>query len=416
MDWNDKRASAHAAVPALTLLLLSSPMTLKAAEWYLDPSITFIGRYDDNRFLRTEEDPIGKASVLGGQASPSLVFGRRTETTDVRGAGRVDGIITDDEQDPDRIEAFARLFTDYQTQRSRWQLDAYWRRDTTLRTDIDDPTFDAVEPPDSGDVQSPDLGLVTTESLFFNRITAVPYAEWVIGPRTTLELEYRFDYVAYEDEEEASSAPFNLFNSTRHAVLPSLAYRLSPKTTLRFIGRYQRFDNDNDDFFNNYSLGFGVDYAFSERVKGSLIAGPTYTDNDEGDDIGAVVDATLEQQFKKSRLNTFFRYDIQPSTRGIPLQRAQLDVRWFRDLTPRWAFELFGRAFRNDRLDDLTTSDDRYYAQVEPVIVWRATRLLFLEARYRFRWERRDDTDEDAFSNGVELALTYQWDRISVSR
>jgi hypothetical protein len=235
-----------------------------------------------------------------------------------------------------------------------------------------------------------------------------------VGQRTTFELEYRFDYLAYEDEQEAER--FGVFNSMRNAVTPALVYRLSPRTDLRFGGRYQRYDNDNDEYFNNYTIGLGIDYAFSENIRGSLTAGPTYTESEDTDDFGAVVDASLEQQFEKSRLSTFFRYDVQPTTRGIPLQRAQFDVRWFRDLTPRWAFELFGRAFRNDRLDDVTSSDDRYYAQVEPAIVWRATRLLFLEARYRFRWERRDDTDDDAFSNGVELALTYQWDRISVSR
>lgn len=409
MDWNDKLAVSYGAIPVLALLL--SPLTtLQAAEWYLDPSISLSGRYDDNRFL----DTTNEVSVLGGQLSPTLAFGRRTETSDIRGVGRVDGIITDDAQDPDRIEALARFFTDHQTQRSRWQFDAYWRRETTLRTNIRDASFDAVEAPDSSDLQSPDLGLVTNASLFFNRFTVTPYAEWVIGPRTTLELEYRFDYVAYEDEQEAEL--FGVTNSMRNAVIPSLAYRLSPRTNLRFIGRYQRYDGDNDAYFNNYSIGLGADYAFSENVKGSLTAGPTYTESKQGDNLGAVVDASLEQQFEKSRLATFFRYDVQPTTGGIPLQRAQLDVRWFRDITPRWAFELFGRAFRNESLDDAASSNDRYYAQVEPGIVWRATRLLFLEARYRFRWERRDDTNDNAFSNGVELAVTYQWDRISASR
>ncbi|MGC1951744.1 MAG: hypothetical protein WA970_04055 [Gammaproteobacteria bacterium] len=409
MDWNDKLAIPYGAIPVLAMLL--SPLTAShAAEWYLDPSISLIGRYDDNRFLRTTNE----ASVLGGQVSPTLAFGRRTETTDIRGVGQVDGIITNDERDPDRIEALARFFTDYQTQLSRWQFDAYWRRETTLRTDIRDPSFDAVEAPSSADLQSPDLGLITNASLFFNRFTVEPSAQWVVGPRTTLELEYRFDYLAYEDEQEAEL--FGVFNSMRNAIVPSLAYRLSPTTSLRFIGRYQRYDNDNDDYFNNYSIGLGIDHAFSESAKVSLTAGPTYTESEQGDDLGAVVDASLEQQFEKSRLATFLRYDIEPTTRGIPLQRTQFDVRWFRDLTPRWAFEFLGRAFRNDRLDDVTSGDDRYYAQVEPVIVWRATRLLFLEARYRFRWERRDDTDDDAFSNGVELALTYRWDRISASR
>jgi hypothetical protein len=413
MDWNDKRGVTRAAM-AVFSLLLCPPSVLRAAEWYLEPSISVIGQYDDNRFLRTDEDPRGKASILGGQLSPVLAFGRRTETTDIRGVGRVDGIITDDQQDPDRIEALARFLTDYQTELSRWKFDARWRRDTTLRTDIVDPSFDEVQAPDSADVQSPDLGLITNVSLFFNRITVVPNAQWVIGPRTTLDFEYRFDYVGYEDQQEAEL--FGVFNSMRNTVIPSATYRLSPKTQLSLVARYQRFDNDVDDFFNNYSAGLGVEHNFTETLRGTLIAGPTYTENDQGDDFGAVVDASLQQQFRKSRLATFFRYDVQPSTRGIPLQRAQIDVRWLRDITPRWAFEFASRAFRNDRLDDVTSGDDRYYAQVEPAITWRATRSLFVEATYRFRWERRDDTKDNAFSNAILLTLTYEWDRISASR
>lgn len=413
MDCIDKRAIPYVATP-LVALLLYLPATLPAAEWYLDPSLSLIGRYDDNRFLRTAEDPRGEASVLGGQISPTLIFGRRTETTDVRGVARVDGIVTDDQSDPDRVEGLARFFTDYQTQRSRWQVDAAWRRETTLRTDIVDPGADAVEPPTSADVQSPDLGLVTNVSLFFNRFTVAPDAQWVIGPRTTVDFGYRFEYIGYEDEPRAEL--FNLFNSMRHLVIPSLSYRLSPRTDLSLVARYQRFDNDRDDFFNNYSAGLGVSHAFSEKLRGTLTAGPTYTENDQGDDLSAAVDASLEQQFEKSQLRTFFRYDVQPSTRGIPLQRAQFDVRWLRDLTSRWAFELAGRVFRNERLDNVTDSNDRYYAQVEPALVWRVTRLLFLEARYRFRWQRREDTNDDAFSNAVELAITYRWDRISASR
>ncbi len=409
MDWNDNCGITRAAIP-ITALLLSLPTALQAAQWYLQPSISVTGTYDDNRFLRTTDE----SSVLSTWISPTVLFGRSTETTDIRGVGQIDGIITDNQADPDRIEALARFFTDYQTQRSRWQFDAYWRRDTTLRTNISDTTFGEVQAPDSADLQSPDLGLVTNVSLFFNRFTAVPYAQWVIGPRTTVEIEYRFDYVGYVNQQKAEE--LGLFNSMRNAVIPSLTYRLTPKTDLSLIARYQRFDNDVDDFFNNYSVGLGVAHRFSENLTGNLIAGPTYTENDQGDDLGVTVDANLQQEFEKGRLGTFFRYDIQPSTRGIPLQRAQLDVRWLRDITPRWAFTLDGRAFRNERLDNETTGDDRYYAQVEPTIVWQVTRLLFLEAGYRFRWERRDDTKENAFSNAVELAVTYQWDPISASR
>lgn len=410
MDCNDRRGIVCAYVS--TAILMGAPAVVHAAEWYLEPLLTVTGNYDDNRFLKTTNE----VSVLSGRISPTLFFGRRTETLDMRGTGRVDGIITDDQTDPDRVEALARLFTNYQTQRGRWQLDASWRRETTLRTDIRDPAFDAVQAPGASDLQSPDLGLVTTTSFFFNRITVAPFAQWIIGPRTTVEFEYRFDFVGYEDKQEAAADPINLFNSMRHAVTPSLTYRLSPKTELSLIARYQRFDNDVDDFFNNYSAGLGIKHKFSENLMGTLTAGPTYTENDQGDDLGAVVDLGLEKQFEKSKLGGFFHYDIEPSTRGIPLQRAQFDVRWLGNITPRWSFAIAARAFRNDRLDDVTSSDNRYYAQLEPMITWQATRMLFLQAGYRLRWQRREDTKEDAFSNAVTVGVTYQWDRLSASR
>lgn len=410
-DIQPKIALAAIVLMQVCLLLTSAPLVVYAAEWYMEPALSLSGIYDDNRFL----DPDDEEAVLSGTVSPLVTFGRRTPTLDLRGAGRLDAIFSDSDRDPDRIEGFARVLTDYQTQKSNWLTDATYRRDTTLRRDIRDPAFAAVAPPDTQDLQDPDLGLIPNVEIPRNRVGIGTSVDWAMSERTALELAYRFIYIFYEDEEEKELA--GLADNRTHIVTPSIAYRVSQVDTLRFLVRYQRFDDEEDASFDNITGGIEIDHLFSPTLQGSLFAGATYTKGDDDqDDTSFAANAEVEKSFEKSVLRGFFRYDIQPTSRGDALQRAQLDIQWTGDISPRWAYNIATRAFRNENLDDAETSNDRYYVQFDPSLTWQFSRAAFIEIGYRLRWEKRDDLDDAALSNAGLISFIYEWDRLSVSR
>jgi hypothetical protein len=411
MKWDIQPRIALVGILFTSAFLVPYGATdVHAAEWYLEPELSLSGIYDDNRFL----DPTDEEAVLSGTVSPAAIFGRRTPTLDLRGGGRLDAIFTDSERDPDRLEGLARLRSDYRTETTGWLLDATYRRDTTIRTDIRDPTFDAVAPPDTGDLQDPDLGLTDVE-LPRNQLGIGLSADWEVSKRTALELAYRFTYIFYEDEEQKELA--GLENNRTHVVTPSFAYRLSQVDTLRLLGSYQRFDDEGDTGFDNVTGGVEIAHIFSQTLQGRLFAGATYTKSDDDqDDTSFAANAQIEKQFRKSVLRGFFRYGVQPSSRGNALQRAQLDVRWLGDITPRWAYIIAARAFRNENLGDAGTANKRYYVQFDPSLSWQFSRAASFRIGYRLRWEDQENADDTSLSNAGLISFIYEWDRLSVSR
>ncbi|MGH8532227.1 MAG: hypothetical protein ACREV1_05705 [Gammaproteobacteria bacterium] len=405
-DARKRRAIAFALS-----LAIGSPV--EAAEWYAEPSVQSGVEYDDNRRLNVQEDE----AELSERFIPQLLLGLRTPALDLWTAASAEVIHSSDD-DLNRTNVFARLFGNYLTQRSRWDIDANWRRDTTLTTLIVDPlAAPADEVPEPDAVVDPEIGLVRAD-VERNRIQFRPTYAYQLTELTDLELGYRFFNTFYEENVQGT----RLVDRTSHRVLGGTSYKLTPIDNLIGRGDYGRFDSDETSF-DQYGAWAGMNHSFSETFFAELLVGfkrteATGDDEDAGSDTSFVVNATAEKRFETGRALAIFQRDVDQDAFGSARRIEQLDVRYDWEIVPeRWFFTLQSQVFRTRSLDlGETVEEDRTYAQVQPRIRWQVTRQLYLDFSYRYRFIDRENAPESADANAALIGLQYVFDRLVMSR
>lgn len=407
------------------LALAANPVRVIAAEYYIEPSVAARYEFDNNRSLRQDA-----ASASTWRFSPSVAFGRLTPNSEVRGAARVD-VNESNREEVDSTDVYAGLFPVYRTERSEWSLDTTYRRDTTLRTNILEPAFIKEPPlgaeipdPDPDDVQreDPDLGLRRQE-VQRNVVLVSPQWNRELSPRRNLGLSYTYIDTFYGDAEGSGLVDRNrLVDSRRHLGRASLSYRFSEVDDVSVFTGFQNFQNERNREFDTYRIGFGLNHRFSETLATTLNVGPEYTDRSDGkDDFGYSVGFGVNKKLESSQLAVVFRRGVAPNEAGDALERNQVDIRWFGDLSERWSFSLLARAFQNESGSSGSgtgsASNDRYYAQVEPRISYRISEDLSCELGYRLRWEDEDSPEGgSAFAHAGLFGVIYAFDRFSLSR
>ncbi|MGH8603784.1 MAG: hypothetical protein ACREXR_13725 [Gammaproteobacteria bacterium] len=418
------------------LALATSPTQVFAAEYYLEPSVKARYEFDNNRSL---SEPTESASIW--RFSPLVKFGRLTPSSTILGTARVD-VNESNREALDSTNLFFGLLPTYRTERSLWSLDATYRRDTTLRTDIFEPDFgqeplpadsalagtdEVTAPPetaagteipgedipdlDDPNQQDSDLGLRAQE-VQRNLLVLSPVWRRELTPRMGLGLRYRYVDTFYSDAEGTG-----LVDSRRHSGSADLSYRWSEVDDISVITSVQNFQNDESSEFDTYRFELGWRHRFSDTLRAVATGGPEYTDEggSGGDsNLGFSFRLGVSKRLESSDLGIFFRRAVAPSEDGNALERNQIDVRWLGDISPRWSFAFLARAFRNeDAGDSASGSRDRSYAQVEPTISYALTENIYVDLGYRFRWQ---DTDESVFAHAVALSVGYRLDRFGFSR
>ena len=407
-SWNARKCLAIALALAVAM---GSP--LEAAEWYAEPSVQGSVEYDDNRRLNVGEDEAELSELF----MPELLLGVRTPALDLRTAARAEVIHSSDDE-LNRTNVFARLFGNYLTQRSRWDVDANWRRDTTLTTAIVDPLEVPDEVPEPDTVVDPDIGLVQAE-VERNRIQLRPAYTYQLTELTDLALGYRFDDTFYDQNVQGTG----LVDSTSHRVLGGTSYKLTPIDNLIGRGEYGRFNSDETSF-DQYGAWAGMNHSFSETFFGEVLVGfkhseSTGDDEDAGSDTSFVVNATAEKRFETGRALAIFQRDVDQDGFGSARRIEQLDVRYDWEIVPeRWLFTLRSQVFRTRSLDlgETVEEDNRTYVQVQPRIRWQITRQLYLDFSYRYRFNDNENAPESADANAALIGLQYVLDRLAMSR
>ncbi|MGH8592451.1 MAG: hypothetical protein ACREV3_00915 [Gammaproteobacteria bacterium] len=417
------------------LALAAGSTRVIAAEYYIEPSVAARYEFDNNRGLREDA-----ASASTWRFSPFVAFGRLTPNSEVTGAARVE-VNESNREEVDSTDVYAGLFPVYRTERSEWSLDTTYRRDTTLRTNIFEPAFSQEPPPadlaltgtdelaapgpqeegipgdqipdlDDPNVQDTEIGRIPQE-VQRNLLIISPGWRRELTPRVGLGLRYRYVDTFYSDGEGSG-----VVDSRRHLGSADLSYRWSEVDDISVLTSFQNFQNDQNSEFDSYRLELGLQHRFSETLRAVVAAGPEYTDRSNGgSDLTYSVRLGIDKELESSNVGVFFRRAIAPSDAGNALERNQIDIRWFGDLSPRWSFAFLARAFRNEDLGDSASgSRDRSYAQVEPTISYDITEDISLDLGYRFRWQDDEARDESAFAHAVVFTVGYRFDRFSVSR
>jgi len=376
----------------------------QAAEWWLEPMVRGQTFHDDNlRLLTTDEQAVW--SVL---LEPRLAGGRRIERAGIAfDAGaqfrRYPGDSELDSNDQD-----LHLDSYYLTERDRFGLDLDFIRDTTLTSELDETGFVQVRR---------------------RRTTREASPSWIrsLGARDTLQLSYYYSSVTYD-------APVSEFVDYDYQTFAGTwMRRLDAKNQLHFTALYSRFEApDIDSQTDTVGLQGGLERDFSERTKGTFLAGWRRTDAQfrsfqqfgpflipvqaETQSDGGLFSAEIEHRFERAVLKASLSRSIDPGGFGTVYQsdKVRISARFKFTERRRGGFNVY--ALRNEAVEGGSTARDRTYYRINPFFEWDLSREWRLRGEYMYRWQEYETAQDAADSNRITFTLEYAWPRMAWSR
>ncbi|MDZ7842681.1 MAG: hypothetical protein U5R46_17935 [Gammaproteobacteria bacterium] len=379
------------------------PLSSRAADVYLEPSVSISGGYDENRRLDPEE-PDGQTGLeLIGEAEA----GWRTRTREAvfNAAAHVNRY---SDSELDSTDWFLDLDLLRRWRRDEVGLFASYRRASTVTTELED-----------------------TGRLRGDRIRK----DWTVSPswthklsrRTETTLDYAFTDVMFQDGEANG-----LFDYREHFIESRLFHRLDRLTGVYGTAEYTRFDSESDTTSDDVSVLVGVERELSRVLTVGAAIGAQYSETDspnaEGGparstDDGFIYEGSAEWTFQRSVLTAEAARSVESSGVGSLSVVDTLSATWTRALTRQWDLNINGSAsWREFQPAGGGVSEDRVYYDAEARLEWHGLPRWGVDLSYRYRRQEFDDpgdgavTEDTADSSAVWLTLRYRWARMDLFR
>jgi hypothetical protein len=381
-----------------------------ADQWSAIPAVQFRTEYDDNRSLTTDS-PV---SVWAATVSPWLDLSRATPTSSTDVGARLVFNRYSDENVRDTDVQFVTLDQRIKTRLNRFGLDGSYKRDTVFSTISEaaetDETGGLDEAPDAVD-----LNLVSVE-VRRNRLALQPTWTRLLTERTSLNLQYEFRNVDYENRGTF------LVDYRDQSAAVSLAYELTERDRLELGIDGDLYDApDSNRESDNYGVQVNLGHAFSRTLRGMFALGARATsfeiDGERGKSRGLLFDASLiKQESTAMSYRLSAQRSVLPSGVGALVQSDIIRATVTRRLSPRLSVSLRASALKSESLSVDRGPVNRFYYNIEPGFRWRVTRLWTIDGSYRHRAQKYEETDETAVGNAVFLSVNYAWPAIATSR
>jgi hypothetical protein len=384
-------------VAALVVAMAATP-AVRAATWQTEPFLRLGGGADDNVDLSV--DSIG--TVYSGNAAAGVTLSRVTETVDVNAAATVGytDYFGNDEAPEDRDFQLLQLGSGYRQERSLWRFDGSYLRDATF-VDVQQPLDVGTDPG-----SNIDEGLTET-NVRRQRLLLSPSFEHSFTQRLSGNLEYSGTSLNYDKKEGV-----NLQDTWTHDLLAGMSYQFSNRDRYGLAAGSTIFrSDDTTEDLDIYSLSLTGERRLTELSRLTFSAGARRTEP-QGDTAGRKSDTGFLGSFlARTRGENWngalsLERKLRPSGDGTLKETDQILLRASRDLSPRLAASIVGRAYET-RVPGDSEAGEEQYADVAPTLSWRLTNAWSLRGTYRYRWIDRALEQESADSNAVFLTLQY---------
>lgn len=401
------------------IVSLTLPTPGRSAEWTLEPSLNLRREYNDN--IRLTIQP--HESVYGSIVAPSLNFGIHMPTWDISGEGNITQRRYSGQEGLDRDDNLLRIFSAYRTERSTTQLEASHTRDSVL----------------TGEYISSDTGVAQAHRK--RKTDSVsPAWSWMFSERIRLQMAYQHTDVSYEDAQDVG-----LYDYQYRAVTTTLTNQLSELSQVFISVGYTTFHVPFTEFDSDTrSLQAGITRNFSATTRGTLQAGvrrtesfvkggnPVYTPFFTGfdiiyvqtgvtqdtlnDDTRTVFSGNLESKLENMRVSVFLSRALEPSGSGGQIEQDKFRFDVGRQLSALSRVFVIVNAMEVRNLEGNIANNERTYYDIAPGVHWKWSREWGMSANYRYAHVKRVYESTSAESNSVNLMLTYQPSKWSLSR
>jgi hypothetical protein len=131
----------------------------------------------------------------------------------------------------------------------------------------------------------------------------------------------------------------------------------------------------------------------------------------------SIFSANLDKQFETVHLTAVVSRSFDPSAKGQQVQTDLASFSFSRPFTAKLTGHLATSGYKiSSETGGVSGTDDRRIYQIEPSLRWQWAPEWNLDVGYRHTHLQRVSETTAATSNAVNLTLSYQWPRISISR
>lgn len=427
-------------------LLNSSIVSLCVArEWYVQPSASLRGLYDDNLLMRQE-----KFEVYGGSFTAGSKFGMRTETSNIGLTAQAIVNRYDAPSNIDNENYHFNLDSSFNiTENNLFALNGRYFMDNSIVSEFD------------------------TSGLTQNLVNRT---NWSIEPSWTYRLTETQNLIASYSHEVVDFEETDVsFLNSYQTDMASLNYTIQWTERLQWFtsASYLRFETPDSSFANQvsmpaffpglpfvfnvdgtqtftsssmsdmYSIQTGVNYNHSETWSSNVMIGGRWTESESSQTVtltpddsrfvplfaqdtvvlkdsspGYLLSVGTNKQFERSSIGASFFQDVRPTAQGQLMQFTGVTLNGDYQLTEHLKFSLNASATQQttSTSEDETTRYDRDFFSIEPKLTWRVDRQMSLAGGYRYRWQEFAFDTVARESNSLYLQLNYNWDPFTTSR
>lgn len=369
--------------------IFALPQEAAAEQWLLEPIMQQQLKYDDNLLLI----PGGK-SAYGSISTPELKLSRLGDRLQLvlDGQFRFSRYFNRSEfNSEDQFLYFNGTYLN--SERSTFHLDANFKRDTSLNSDLNDS------------------GRFITDKIRVTSWNITPSWEYLLTELDTLDLAAGYNQVDYDSNQLTSYK--NYFASS------TWIHEISEISDVTAVLDFQRFEPDESPSIDTNTVGFLVGYQYhpTERLQVGGGIGANYTVATKGgnNDVGYRVKFNAKYQLNdQTYLTADFSHDREPSSDGVLVTRNRVKASASYKLDPLVTLSFGGTYYDNQ--DPLSISgssanedeeqDVRSYA-FGPSLAWQISESWSLVGNYTYRHKVSGDDNRKATSNVVFVTLKY---------
>lgn len=415
----------------LLILLFSSSLQGRAAEWSLEPGISLRTGLNDNIRMTTQDHDTVWESAL----SPAVKFGVKTEISGLTGdAGLairrfVGGSGRESSSVLDRQDYHLNTNAYHNTPLGSLKADLDYTRDSTLDSELDQ------------------TGHVSDERATRERLALGPSWSRFVTELTRLDLAYHYTIVDYTNDPGIS----DLVGYSYQVASASLIHQFTPRLQGTLATGYSSYRPDTDLNSDTLTLQAGLSRNFSETLVASLLFGQRLTTSDSFYDTGfcvgalpgatfpsctggtpvpvradtqventsAVYTASVTKTLETGSLSAALSRSSSPSSNGELLDATRLVLSGNYNLSETLHTSLRIQYIENDTLVSqagfMPGQGTETFFRVTPKVGWRWRRDWELAGEYQYV-NNEDPGRGTATRNAFYITLNYQLPKRSVSR
>lgn len=382
------------------VLVLGSYGNTAGAVPVVAPTVSVSLEADDNNRL-TEVDG-AETEVAGAMVDAKVELGTRGETTSFVVTPRVRAVSYPSESDDSTVDGFVTLAYRASGQRSQLNIDGSYTSVVTLGRFFpsNESDGDIGEPTPGTDIDTGDPDN-RREELWLR-----PQASFDLSEKIALDFGARILDVAY-DRDTASRQGYSSLSGDF-----GIRYRLSATNSVAVVASAGRFEPDNSESTDSYSVYLEMTRNVSDTTELFVRAGASSVDY--VDELGSVKERSSfsggiggKWELERSRLLLEINRYVDPTEGGELVSRTQARGRLDYRLSERSSLFIGARVIDSSAGSELADFVGSSFAAAELGLRRKLSPSWTAFMKYEYRQRDNDAFERKATSNAVSLGVTW---------